>query len=337
MSALFAIYDLSQARETILKRSVFDELPVSKTIVQGIERVFGETLSPHEAVRQIIASVREYGDGALYDWTERIEDIRLDTLQVSSEELTASHARTPSEAIKALELAASRIIDFYRKQPAASWLDSTPDGILGQIIRPINRVGVYVPGGTAPLPSSLLMSALPARVAGVSEIVVCTPAGKDGKVPNIILAAAKIAGIERVFSVGGAQAIAAMAYGTQTIPQVDKIVGPGNLFVMLAKREVFGVTGIDGLLGPTETMIIADEGANPAYLAADLLAQAEHDVLAQAILVTTSKVLAEQVAIHIHQQAEQLQRSAQFSESLAARSGAVIVPNLDTAFEVANE
>ena len=201
---------------------------------------------------------------------------------------------------------------------------------------PIDRVGVYVPGGTAPLPSSLLMSAIPAQVAGVREIVVCTPPGRDGRVPDVILAAAAVAGIERVYAVGGAQAIAALAYGTGTIPAVDKIVGPGNLFVTLAKRQVYGTVGIDGLLGPTETMIIADEFAAPGLVAADLLAQAEHDVLAQAILVTPSRALAEAVTAEIGQRIEALSRAEIIAASLNLRGGVVLTPGLDTAFEVAN-
>jgi histidinol dehydrogenase len=234
----------------------------------------------------------------------------------------------------ALRLAAERIEHFYRQQPIPAWVDA--DGMLGQAVLPIDRVGVYVPGGTAPLPSTLLMCVVPARVAGVKDVLVCTPPGPDGSIPAVILAAAQAAGIERVFKLGGAQAIAAMAYGTASVPRVDKIVGPGNLFVTLAKRQVYGIVGIDGLLGPTETMIIADEQADPAFIAADLLAQAEHDILAQAILVTPSRALAEAVAVCIEGTQARLSRSVIIAESLCERGGAVIVPDLETAFEVAN-
>lgn len=333
---LFNIYDLETARQGILRRTTFDDMSVSDSVVAGIERVFGEPASPTEVVRRIVRSVRDEGDDALLSWTEIIDGIQLESLRVPDADLEASVAQVPIEVIAALEAAAKRVTAFYENQPAASWMDTNSDGTLGQLIRPLSRVGVYVPGGTAPLPSSLLMSAIPARVAGVQDIIVCTPPGPDGKAPPVILAAAHIAGVKDVYRIGGAQAIAAMAYGTETIPAVDKIVGPGNLFVMLAKREVFGVTGIDGLLGPTETMIIADEAANPKLIAADLLAQAEHDVLAQAILVTPSRKIAEQVAAEIERQSNQLERSAQFGESLPARGGAVIVPDLMMAIEVAN-
>jgi histidinol dehydrogenase len=236
----------------------------------------------------------------------------------------------------ALKLAAQRIERFYRKQPIPAWTDTDDNGVLGQIVLPIERIGIYVPGGTAPLPSTLLMCAIPAKVAGVKEIMVCSPPGHDGSLPAVILAAAKVAGVKRVFKLGGAQAIGGMAFGSSSVPRVDKIVGPGNLFVLLAKREVYGSVGIDGMLGPTETLIIADEQANPELVAADMLAQAEHDILAQAILVTPSGVLAEQVAICIEEQGKKLSRASIFSQSLCERGGVVIVPDLDMAFEVAN-
>ena len=189
---------------------------------------------------------------------------------------------------------------FIGSSPCASWVDTGPDGTLGQLIRPLDRAGVYVPGGTAPLPSSLLMAAIPARVAGVGEVVVCTPAGSAG-VNDLILAAAHVAKVDRLFALGGAQAIAALAYGTESVPRVDKIVGAGGLFITLAKRQVFGGVGIDGFYGPTETLVIADDSADPAWAAADLLAQAEHDVLASPILLTPSRALAEAVAAQLAQ------------------------------------
>jgi histidinol dehydrogenase len=217
-----------------------------------------------------------------------------------------------------------------------SWVDAGPDGTLGQLIRPMDRVGVYVPGGTAPLPSSLLMAAIPARVAGVGQIVVCTPPGKGGHVPNLILAAAYRAGVDRMFALGGAQAIAAFAYGTESIPAVDKIVGAGGLFVTLAKRQVIGSVGIDGFYGPTETMLIADDAADPAWAAADLLAQAEHDVLASPILLTPSRRLAEAVAAETASQLEGLSRAEIAAASLEARGGVVLTSNLAEAVALAN-
>jgi len=242
----------------------------------------------------------------------------------------------PDEQRAALELAARRIADFHRKQPMDSWMDAGPDGTLGQIIRPIERVGVYVPGGTAPLPSSLLMAAIPARVAGVEQIVVCTPPGRDGAVHDLILAAAHVAGVDRLFALGGAQAVAALAYGTESVPRVDKIVGAGGLFVTLAKRQVIGSVGIDGFYGPTETLVIADETADPAWAAADLLAQAEHDVLASPLLLTPSRELAVAVADHLARQLAGLSRRDIAAAALADRGGIVITADLAEAVELAN-
>jgi histidinol dehydrogenase len=337
MSGLLRIYELEEARQGILRRVPPDELEVTEGVRKSIEAIFGEPLTPEQAVRRVIGDVRAGGDDALRAWMERIDRVALDALAASPEEITAGVEATSPEVIDALRLSAERIERFYRQQPLTSWLDVGEEGVLGQVILPVDRVGVYVPGGTAPLPSSLLMSAIPAQVAGVKEIIACTPPGRDGSLPPVILAAARVAGVERVYKLGGAQAIAAMAYGTESVPRVDKIVGPGNLFVTLAKRQVYGAVGIEGLLGPTETLIIADEHANPAYVAADLLAQAEHDVLAQAILVTPSRDLAEAVAAEVEAQAAGLSRRAIFRESLEHRGGAIIVPDLETAFELADE
>ena len=336
MSTLFRIYELGEARETILRRVPPDEFTITPRLQEGIRAIFGEPLTPEEAVRRVIADVRTRGDGALREWTERIDGVALDELAATPVEIEAAVATTPPDVLDALRLAARRIEVFHRRQPVVSWISPSEEGMLGQLALPIERVGIYVPGGTAPLPSSLLMSAIPARVAGVREVIACTPPGREGRIPPVILAAAHIAGVEKVFRLGGAQAIAAMAYGTESVPRVDKIVGPGNLFVMLAKRQVYGVVGIDGLLGPTETMIIADEQAEPALVAADLLAQAEHDVLAQAILVTPSRDLAEAVAAELGQQVEALSRADIITQSLARAGGAVIVRDLEEAFEVAN-
>ncbi|GAB4482006.1 MAG: histidinol dehydrogenase [Anaerolineae bacterium] len=337
MSEMFRIYELEEARRTILRRVPLDEFEVTESVKQRIADVFGEGLSPEEAVRRIVGDVRSRGDAALLEWTERLDRARLSSLTATAREINAGAAATPPEVLDALRLAADRIRAFYRQQPLTSWVSAGAEGLLGQVILPVDRVGVYVPGGTAPLPSSLLMSAIPAQVAGVKEIIVCTPPGRDGSVPDVILAAAHVAGIERVFKLGGAQAIAAMAYGTESIPRVDKIVGPGNLFVTLAKRQVYGAVGIDGLIGPTETLIIADDSASPATVAADLLAQAEHDVLAQALLVTPDRDLARRVAEELETQTARLTRQAIIRESLRHRGGAVIVPDLQTALAVANE
>lgn len=338
MSTLRIYDDLNEARAAILRRDSLRDITVPAWLGESLQKLFGEPVTPDEAVRRIIHSVRERGDAALFDWNARIDGATLDTLAVAEDEIAAALDRIPAEVADALRYAAERIRRFHEKQPVTGWVDATREGSLGQLIRPVDSVGVYVAGGTAPLPSSLLMSAIPAQVAGVREIVVTTPPGRGtGAVPPVILAAAAVCGLTKVVRVGGAQAIAALAYGTESVPRVTKIVGPGNLFVTLAKQQVYGDVGLDGLPGPTETMVIADESANPALAAADLLAQAEHDVLASAILVTPSRALAEQVAAEVERRAGTLSRAEIIAQSLTNRSGAVIVRDLDEAFVVANE
>lgn len=335
----FRIYDdLAEARATVLKRYSLRDYTVPDWLSASLTDLFGEPVSPAEAVRRIIQSVRERGDAALFDWNRRIDGADLDALAVPEDDLEAALNSIPGEVAEALGMAADRIRRFHEKQPVTGWMDATGEGSLGQLVRPVDSVGVYVAGGTAPLPSSLLMSVIPAQVADVREIVVCTPPGRgDGGVSPVILGAAAVCGVRRVIRVGGAQAIAALAYGTESVPRVAKIVGPGNLFVTLAKQQVFGDVGIDGLSGPTETMVIADEHADPGLAAADLLAQAEHDVLASAILVTPSRPLAEAVAAEIARRLETLSRAEIIAQSLANRSGAVIVADLPEALAVANE
>jgi len=305
-----------------------DDYPPS--LLARLQSLFGESISPDAAVARILADVRVRGDAALRDWTKRIDDISLESFSVESVQ------SVDEKLTHALTFAADRIRAFHAQQPVQSWM--TADGTLGQRVTPLSRVGVYVPGGSAPLPSSLLMSVIPAQVAGVKEIIVCTPPGKpNGDAPPVILAAAHLCGIERVHRIGGAQAIAAMAFGTESIPRVDKIVGPGNLFVTLAKRQVFGVVGLDGLAGPTETVVIADDSANPAWVAADLLAQAEHDPLATAILLTPSRALATAVQVELGRQMESLSRAEIIAQSFANRSGIVLTPDLAIAVRLADE
>jgi histidinol dehydrogenase len=337
VSEALRIYTLDEAKSSLLKRTALGETDdVPESLLERITAIFGERLSPQQAVQTILRDVRATGDAALRDWTKRLDGAELKSLEVSAKEIAEGAATTRPEVMEALKLAAERIERFYRKQPIPTWTDSDEEGTLGQIVLPIERVGIYVPGGTAPLPSTLLMCAIPAKVAGVKEIIVCSPPGRDGSLPAVILAAAQVAGVKRIFKLGGAQAIGGMAFGSASVPRVDKIVGPGNLFVLLAKREVYGSVGIDGMLGPTETLIIADEQANPELIAADLLAQAEHDILAQAILLTPSRMLAEKVSACVEEQGKKLSRASIFSQSLCERGGAVIVPDMDTAFEVAN-
>jgi len=329
------IYTPSEARATILRRVQWEDQEMPASVLDGIERIFGERIAPAEAVAQVLRDVRTRGDAALHEWAQRIDRRPPAALEVPQADWRAAYDRLPEEQRSALVLAAERIAAFHRKQPMSSWVDTGPDGTLGQLIRPLDRAGVYVPGGTAPLPSSLLMAAIPARVAGVGEVVVCTPAGSAG-VNDQILAAAHVARVDRLFALGGAQAIAALAYGTESVPRVDKIVGAGGLFITLAKRQVFGGVGIDGFYGPTETLVIADAAADPAWAAADLLAQAEHDVLASPILITPSGSFAEAVAAQVAAQLESLSRAEIAAASLAGRGGIVLVADLLEAVELAN-
>ncbi len=307
--------------------------PVSAKMRQGLEKLFG-TGDPEQAAQQILDEVKERGDAALYDLTLKIDGIKLASLEVDKKRVAAARREIDSELAAALELAAERIRSFHKAQKDKIWHEVNEAG-LRQLIRPLKRVGVYVPGGSAPYPSTVLMTAIPAKVAGVSELVLVTPPGKDGTVAPSVLAAADIAGVDRVFSVGGAQAIAALAFGTKTIPGVDKICGPGNIFVMLAKKAVYGTVDIDGLQGPSEVLIIADETASPEYCAADLLAQAEHDALASAILITTSRQLAEEVVHEMEQQMKGLSRRAIAEESLE-RGIIALVASIDEAIDLAN-
>jgi histidinol dehydrogenase len=329
--------DLSIARRTILRRVPFDEIDVPVTLLNAITQRFGERLTPAEAVDRIVRDVRERGDDALRDWAQRLDNY-TGPLEVSLERCTAALASLDPDLHTAIELVIGELTRFHQRQVRTSWVEFGAEGALGQIVTPLQRVGIYVPGGAAPLPSSLLHAAIPARVAGVEEVIVCTPPQRNGEVDPTVLAAAAAAGVARVFAIGGAQAIAAMAYGTASVPRVDKIVGPGNLFVVLAKRAVYGVVGIESLPGPTETLVIADAHADPRLVAADLLAQAEH-VLASAILITPDRALAEQVQVEVAHQIESLpvQNAAAAATAVTGRGGIVLVPDLDTAFEVANE
>jgi histidinol dehydrogenase len=325
--------DYRAAEQGILKRIPLDEVTATPAMLDRIERTFGERLTPAQAVDRIIADVRARGDQAVLTWGEKL-DGPIHALEVPKEQLAKAAAALEPQLLEALQLAADQLERFHRHQSRTTWVDFNAEGALGQIIRPLERVGLYAPGGAAPLPSSLLHAAIPARVAGVEELIVCSPPQRGtGEVDPVILAAAHVAKIDRVFRVGGAQAIAAMAYGTEQIPQVDKIAGPGSLFVVLAKRAVYGVVGIEALPGPTETLVIADASADPRYAAADLLAQAEH-VFASAILITPSRQFAEATQAEVARQLETLSNSE--AETVEQRGGIVIVPDLNKAFELAN-
>lgn len=337
------IYQPAQARQTILKRRPADETPVPQAVLDGIAELMGEPLSPQEAVGRILNDIRRRGNEALADWSEKLDGYRPAVFRIPENEIQSALEGLPTGLRAALENAAHRIEHFHRRQPLHSWITQEMGGTLGQLIRPIRRVGIYAPGGTAPLPSTILMSAIPARVAGVEEIVIASPPQRgSASISPVMLAAAALVGVKEVYTMGGAQAIAALAFGTASIPAVDKIVGPGNLFVTLAKQQVYGTVGIDGLAGPTETVIIADESARPDWVAADLLAQAEHDVLAAAILLTPSRSLVEQVQVAIEKRLAKLAdlpkgRAAILHASLSNRSGIVITRDLDEAVGLSNE
>ncbi|MCE1253484.1 MAG: histidinol dehydrogenase [Anaerolineae bacterium] len=330
-------YDVTTAKTSILKREALEDMPVSPATLQRIKNTFGEDLTPDGVVDRLIKDVRNRGDSALIEWTQKLDSPELDSLQVTPEELQQAWNGISDELRQSLSLSAERVRRFYMAQPVTSWMTQNLGGTLGQFVRPIRRVGLYVPAGTAPLPSSVIMSAVPAQVAGVSEIVlVAPPQRQSGRIDPLILATACLLGIKEIYPVGGAQAIAALAYGTETIRPVDKIFGPGNIFVTLAKRKVFGIVGIDSMAGPTETLVIADESANPEWVAADLIAQAEHDFLAAGILLSPSAALIEAVQAAVVRQYEKRDRKLFLNASLPGRSGAVLTANLDEAVELAN-
>lgn len=290
-------------------------------------------------VADIIEKVRTKGDEAVFSFTKQFDkwEIDQDKIRVAEEEIAEAFDQMDADFIGVMERAAANITAFHTKQLHNSWIDPRPDGsILGQKITPIAVSGVYVPGGKAAYPSSVLMNVLPAKAAGVKKIVMTTPAGADGKVNPGTLAAAKIAGVDEIYKVGGAQAIAAMAFGTQSIPKVDKITGPGNIFVALAKKACFGYVSIDSIAGPSEILVIADETANPRYVAADLLSQAEHDELASAILITTCESLADQVSAEIEGFLQELSRADIIKKSLDNYGYQLIASSMDEAIEAAN-
>ena len=290
------------------------------------------------AVSDIIADVRARGDRALLDYTARFDGARLDALQVSAEEMEQALSEVEPEFLRILNTAAENIRAFHSHQVRSSFVINEKNGVvLGQRVIPIDRVGLYVPGGTAAYPSSVLMNAIPAKIAGCREVVIVTPPGKDGRLPSAILAAAKVAGVDRIFKVGGAQAVAALAYGTETVPRVDKIVGPGNAYVAEAKRQVFGQVSIDMIAGPSEILVVADAKSDARFVAADLLSQAEHDRLASAVLVTDSQALAEAVQAEIERQLPLLEREAIARASIDNNGKIIVADTLDAAIEISNE
>ena len=296
------------------------------------------TVNVEDIVAEIIATVRAEGDSALFAYCEKFDKAKLTDLQVSEAEIEEAMAVTEPRFIEILERAAKNIRKFHEKQVRNSFIiNDEPGVVVGQKVIPIDKVGLYVPGGTAAYPSTVLMDSIPAKIAGCREIVMVTPPGKDGKVNPAILAAAKIAGVDKIFKLGGAQAVAALAYGTESVPKVDKIVGPGNAFVAEAKKQVFGVVSIDMIAGPSEILIVADGKTNPKHAAADLLSQAEHDKLASAVLVTDSIELAEKVRDELEVQIPQLERAEIARASIDNNGKIIVAKSLYAAIEIANE
>ncbi len=322
------------------------EITVCKTekgqekVKKILERSQLEYGNVQEIVDEILMNVRRDKDKALFMYTEKFDTVKLTkrTLKVSKKEIQYAYSQVDENLLRVIRKSAERIRAYHEKQKINSWLEPSESGeMLGQLIRPIENVGVYVPGGKAAYPSSVLMNVIPAKVAGVPNIYMTTPVQKDGKVNSTTIVSAIEAGVTEIFKVGGAQAIAALAYGTETIPKVHKICGPGNIFVALAKRTVYGHVNIDSVAGPSEILVIADETANPVYVAADLLSQAEHDELASAILVTTSKDLAKEVAAELEKQTAVLERKEIIQKSLDNFGAILLVENIDEACDLSNK
>lgn len=293
-----------------------------------------------QTVNEILISVRENGDKAVFEYTKKFDgaDIDASNVLVTTEELEEAYDEVDEKLIEVMRKSIANIRDFHEKQKAETWIDEKTNGTkLGQKVTPLSKVGVYVPGGKAAYPSSVLMNVIPAKVAGVDEVIMVTPPGKDGKVNSNTLVAAHEAGVDKIFKVGGAQAVGALAYGTKSIPKVDKIVGPGNIFVALAKKAVFGYVSIDSIAGPSEVLVIADDSANPKYVAADLLSQAEHDELASAILLTDSDKLANAVSDWVEKFANELERSEIIKKSLDNYGYILLTESIDEACDMANE
>jgi histidinol dehydrogenase len=315
-------YSKEEAKKSILNRGFKDNLP-------------------EETVRKIVNDVKERGDIALKEWTNKFDKVKIDQFEIKDINYQEYLDVVDQELKQSIELARDRIYKYHQSQPNSSWVNNKLGGELGQIIRPIATVGIYIPGGTSPLFSSILMTAIPAIVAGTKNIIFASPPNQDGTLSNIILATfgliKKMGANIRIFKIGGAQAIAAMAFGTEQVPKVDKIVGPGNIYVNLAKKEVYGYVGIDGIYGPTEALIIADESATPSLVAADLLAQAEHDTLAIPILITHASSIISAVKKELERQIEILERKNIVKESLYNKGGIILTKSIEESIKISNE
>ncbi len=326
---------IEEVRRFVAERSSLaaaDDVP--QAVAQRIEALFGRPMTPSELVAHILREVRLRGDEAIRELSSRIDGFQLEEMEVSEEELRAAREQVSTKLFVALELAAQRVHDFASAALAKTWHDF--DTGLGELVVPMDRVGLYVPGGTAAYPSTVIMTAVTARAAGVRELIMCTPPRQESGVEPAVAAAAHIARVDRVFRVGGAQAIAAMAYGTASVPAVDMVCGPGNIFVTLAKQQLYGQVGIDGLYGPTETAAVADDSTDPRLCAADLLAQAEHDLLATPVLVTISEQVGNRVEEEIERQLAGQERREIMMASLEGQGTTVLVKDLEEAIEVAN-
>mgnify|MGYP000905721932 FL=1 len=327
-----------EAAELLLKKKAFDELTLSDGIRKKNQEIFGEDLSATELVHRIVQEVRYEGDRALFRYTKLLDRVELTpgNLMVSEEEFLSAERAAAPEVVASLKKAADNIFAYHEEQKPRSWMTYRAHGsILGQAVLPLARVGIYVPGGTAAYPSSVLMNAVPAIVAGVEEIIMSVPT-KDGVINPYVLVAARLLGVKKIFKIGGAQAIAAMAYGTESVPRVDKITGPGNIFVTLAKKEVYGHVDIDMLAGPSEILILADESASAEYVAADLLSQAEHDPLASSILITADMELAQESLAEVRKQLETLPRKDIARASLEGHGRIIVTEDMDQAIHLAN-
>ncbi len=331
------IRDIETAKSTLLKRLPAGTVELPPQVKQRIRDTFGQELTAEAVVERIIADMRSNGDAAISEYAEKLDGAKLDRFEVTREEISAAKEKADEKLLTSLEIAAERIRAFHLRQRDSLPLGRSEFGEgIGQLLAPLERVGVYAPGGTASYPSTVLMTAIPAKAAGVDEVILATPPQPDGHIPPLTLAAAQIAGVDRVFAIGGAAAVAALAFGTESVPKVDKICGPGNIFVMLAKKQVFGAVAIDGLQGPTETIVLADDSARPVSCAADLLAQAEHDELSSAIMITTSASLAEKVSDEVGNQLAELDRGEIARKSLEQHGGIVVTESMDEAIELVN-
>ncbi|MHA1190923.1 MAG: histidinol dehydrogenase [Promethearchaeota archaeon] len=328
---MIKVYTVDEARRSILKR---------ESTPENIE-IKSDKNTPEEIVREIVNDVKERKDAALTFWTLKLDGVNIDQFEIVNVDFKKYIEIINPDLRKALEIASERIYRFHKSQPILSWMNDELGGKIGQIIKPIAKIGIYIPGGETPLFSSVLMTAIPAIIAGTKEIYITSPPNKNGTLSNNILACCgliqKLGANIRVFKIGGAQAISALAFGTNQLPKVDKIVGPGNIYVNLAKKEVYGTVGIDGIYGPTEALIVADETANPSFIASDLLAQAEHDYLAIPILVTSAHALVSSVKKELERQFKTLKRKRIIKNSIQSKGGIILTNSVEESIQVSNE